>query len=219
MQATAAHQVAEQHCSRSRTNTLSYSTRWACITDSLSCTTLRVVIFDSIFHFYYARRSVPFPRLVALSGKKGNELTEETTNHLKTCCVPLHRHALKRVLIGLTTGYIIVYYGELVFRATPEREGMTVGSIIITWLAYSVMAYVFLCVVSVFQVRNVWAVFLAGAFYGWCEEGIVVQTMYGTADGPFPLSISFTGLAWLSNPLGACRFQMEAATAPRRMVI
>jgi len=141
--------------------------------------------------------------LVALSGKKGNELTEETTNHLKTCCVPLHRHALKRVLIGLTTGYIIVYYGELVFRATPEREGMTVGSIIITWLAYSVMAYVF----------------LAGAFYGWCEEGIVVQTMYGTADGPFPLSISFTRLAWLSNPLGACRFQMEAATAPRRMVI
>jgi len=103
---------------------------------------------------------------------------------------------LKRMLIGLTTGYIIVYYGELVFWATPEREGMTVGSIIITWLAYSVMAYVFLCVVSVFKVRSVWAVFLSGAFYGWFEEGIVVQTMYGSADGPFPMSISFTGLAW-----------------------
>ncbi len=35
---------------------------------------------------------------------------------------------LKRMLIGLTTGYIIVYYGELVFWATPEREGMTVSS-------------------------------------------------------------------------------------------
>jgi len=35
---------------------------------------------------------------------------------------------LKRMLIGLTTGNIIVYYGELVFWATPEREGMTVGS-------------------------------------------------------------------------------------------
>jgi len=103
---------------------------------------------------------------------------------------------LKRMLIGLTTGYIIVYYGELVFWATPEREGMTAGSIIITWLAYSVMAYVFLCVVSVFKVRNVWAVFLAGAFYGWFEEGIVVQTMYRSADGPFPMSISFTGHAW-----------------------
>jgi len=103
---------------------------------------------------------------------------------------------LKRMLIGLTTGYIIFYYGELVFWATPEREGMTVDSILITWLAYSAMAYVFLCVVSVFKVRNVWAVFLAGAFYGWFEEGIVVQTMYGTSDGPFPMSISFTGLAW-----------------------
>ncbi len=103
---------------------------------------------------------------------------------------------LKRILIGLTTGYIIVYYGELVFWATPEREGMTAGGIMITWLAYSVMAYVFLCVVSVFKVRNVWAVFLAGAFYGWFEEGIVVQTMYGTPDGSFPMSISFTGLAW-----------------------
>ncbi len=102
----------------------------------------------------------------------------------------------KRMLVGLTTGYIIVYYGELVFWATPDREGMTVNGIIASWLAYSVMAYVFLCVVSVFKVRNVWAVFLAGAFYGWFEEGVVVQTMYGTSDGPFPMSISFTGLAW-----------------------
>ncbi len=103
---------------------------------------------------------------------------------------------LKRVLIGLTTGYIIFYYGELVFWATPEREGMTINGLFITWLAYSVMAYVFLCVVSIFKARNVWAVFLAGAFYGWFEEGIVVQTMYGTPEGPFPMSISFTGLAW-----------------------
>ena len=73
---------------------------------------------------------------------------------------------------------------------------MTVGGIIGTWLVYSCMAYVFLCVVSVFNVRSVWAVYLAGAFYGWYEEGIIVQTMYGTPDGPFPLSISFTGLAW-----------------------
>lgn len=106
------------------------------------------------------------------------------------------RDFFKRMFLGLTTGYIIFYYGELVFWATPEREGMTLDSILLTWLVYSAMAYVFLCVVSVFKVRNVWAVFLAGAFYGWFEEGIVVQTMYGTSDGPFPMSISFTGLAW-----------------------
>lgn len=103
---------------------------------------------------------------------------------------------LKRLLIGLTTGYILLYYGELVFWAGPEHAGMTIPAMLVTWIAYSVMAYVFLCVVSVFRVRNMWAVFLAGAFYGWFEEGIVVQTMYGTPDGPFPLSISFTGLAW-----------------------
>ena len=103
---------------------------------------------------------------------------------------------LKRMLIGLTTGYIIFFYGELVFWATPEREGMSINSLLGTWLAYSVMAYIFLCVVSVFKVHNVWAVFLAGAFYGWFEEGIVVQTMYGASDGSFPVSISFTGLAW-----------------------
>jgi hypothetical protein len=101
-----------------------------------------------------------------------------------------------RIFIVLMTGYIIVYYGELVFWATPEREGMTIGGICVTWLAYSLFAYVFLCVVSVFKVRGPWAVFLAGAFYGWFEEGIVVQTMYGTEDGPFPMSIAFTGLAW-----------------------
>ena len=102
----------------------------------------------------------------------------------------------KRVALALCSGYIIVFYGEFVFWATPDREGLDVGGIIAVWLAYSVFAYPFLCVVSVFKVRNPWAVFLAGAFYGWYEEGIIVQTMYGSEDGPFPASISFTGLAW-----------------------
>jgi hypothetical protein len=103
---------------------------------------------------------------------------------------------LKRVLIGLLSGYILVYYGEFVFWATPDREDLLGPSTVVTWLLYSLMAYAFLCVVSVFKVRSVWSVFLAGAFYGWLEEGVVVQTMYGTPDGPFPMSIAFTGLAW-----------------------
>ncbi len=82
------------------------------------------------------------------------------------------------------------------FWATPEREDLLGGITIAMWLLYSLMSYAFLCVVSVFKVRNAWAVFLAGAFYGWFEEGIVVQTMYGSPDTPFPMSISFTGLAW-----------------------
>jgi hypothetical protein len=106
------------------------------------------------------------------------------------------KHFFKRVAVALCSGYIIVYYGEFVFWATPDREVLNTDSIIAVWLTYSVMAYPFLCVVSFFKVRNPWAVFLAGAFYGWFEEGIVAQTMYGTNDGPFPASISFTGLAW-----------------------
>lgn len=98
---------------------------------------------------------------------------------------------LKRIVIGLATGWIIVFYGELVFWATPEREGMGIGGIVAAWIGYSLMSYYFLCVVSLFKVRSAPAVFLAGAFYGWFEEGLVVQTMYGSPDGPFPMSIPF----------------------------
>lgn len=103
---------------------------------------------------------------------------------------------LRRLALALCSGYIIVYYGEFVFWATPDREGLNVGGMIAVWILYSIMAYPFLCVVSHFQVRDPWAVFLAGAFYGWFEEGLVVQTTYGSADTPFPMSISFTALAW-----------------------
>ena len=106
------------------------------------------------------------------------------------------RPFFERVAVALCTGYIIVYYGEFVFWATPDREGVNAGGIIAVWLLYSIMAYPLLCVVSVFKVRNPWAIVLAGAFYGWFEEGIVLQTTYGTSDTPFPMSISFTGLAW-----------------------
>ena len=103
---------------------------------------------------------------------------------------------LKRVLIVLTTGYILVYYGELVLWATPEREDLLGGVTIDLWLQYSLVAYVFLCVASVFNARNVWAVVRAGAFFGWFEEGVVMQTTCGTPDNSFPMSIAFTGLAW-----------------------
>jgi hypothetical protein len=102
----------------------------------------------------------------------------------------------QRVAIALSTGYIIVYFGEFMFWATPDREGMDLGGMAAVWVLYSIMAYPFLCVVSYFRVRDPWAVFLAGAFYGWFEEGLVVQTTYGTPNTPYPMSISFTALAW-----------------------
>lgn len=106
------------------------------------------------------------------------------------------RNFFHRIRLALITGYIFLYFGELVFWATPDRPGMGVGVLLITWLVYSIFGYVFLSVVSLFRARNFWAVFLAGAFFGWFEEGIVVQTTYGSTDTPFPMSIAFTALAW-----------------------
>lgn len=106
------------------------------------------------------------------------------------------RRFWERLVVTLCSGYVIVFFGEFVFWATPDREGMSFGGMLGVWLLYSVMAYPFLCVVSYFRVRDPWAVFLAGAFYGWFEEGLVVQTTYGSSDTPFPMSISFTALAW-----------------------
>lgn len=103
---------------------------------------------------------------------------------------------LERVAVALCSGYVIVYYGEFVFWATPDREGLNGTGMLAVWLLYSIMAYPFLWVVSYFKVRDPWAMFLAGAFYGWFEEGLVVQTTYGSPDTPFPMSISFTALAW-----------------------
>jgi hypothetical protein len=102
----------------------------------------------------------------------------------------------QRVLLALLNGYIFVYYGEFVFGATPDREGMHALDLLLTWAVYSLGAYLFLCLVACFRARRWEAVFLAGACFGWWIEGIIVQTTYGSAATPFPFSISFTGLAW-----------------------
>ena len=101
-----------------------------------------------------------------------------------------------RLWLSLATGYILFYYGEMIFWATPDREGIGFVNGAMTWLIYSIIGFAFLCVVSIFRARNFWAVFLAGACFGWFVEGIFVQTMYGIPETPFPMSISFTGLAW-----------------------
>ncbi len=68
----------------------------------------------------------------------------------------------------------------------------SLGNWISTWIAYSLLAYIFLRLVSYFRVKGFWALFLAGAVFGWLAEGVIVQTTYES----LPLSISFTGLAW-----------------------
>ena len=98
---------------------------------------------------------------------------------------------VKQILGVLATGYILFYYSELVFWARVKPTD-NLPEWISTWLAYSLLAFVFLTIVARFRVHTVWALFLAGAVFGWMTEGIVVQTAYED----LPLSLSFTGLAW-----------------------
>lgn len=98
---------------------------------------------------------------------------------------------LKNILLVLSTGYIFVYFSEHLFWARIRPDD-TLGGWIGAWIAYSLLAFVFLAGVSYFRVSNIWALFLAGAAFGWLAEGVVVQTTYEM----LPLSISFTGLAW-----------------------
>jgi hypothetical protein len=98
---------------------------------------------------------------------------------------------LKNILLVLSTGYIFVYFSEHLFWSRI-RPGDSFKDWFGAWMIYSLMAFVFLVLLSYFRVKNSWALFLAGAAFGWIGEGIVVQTAYAT----LPLSISFTGLAW-----------------------
>ncbi len=98
---------------------------------------------------------------------------------------------VKRLLNVLAAGYILMFYSEHVFWA-QHRGSEGLAGYIFTWLLYSFMAAIFLGVMKKFRVRSLWALFLAGALFGWLTEGVIVQTTYEN----LPLSISWTALAW-----------------------
>jgi hypothetical protein len=99
---------------------------------------------------------------------------------------------MKKAFLTLSSGYIIMFFSEQVFWARYRPDQDTPGDWLLTWLAYSLVAYVFLCAIRLFRVRQLWVLFLCGALVGWLTEGVIVQTMY--AD--FPINLAWTGLAW-----------------------
>lgn len=105
------------------------------------------------------------------------------------------RRWIQKLVVVLATGYILFCYSERMFWSFP-RPGDTVADLLLTWVVYSLLAWVFLLLVRQCRVAAFPALFLAGAVFGWLAEGVVVDTMYGNATNPFPASISFTGLAW-----------------------
>lgn len=100
---------------------------------------------------------------------------------------------VRSLVLSLSTGYVLMFFSEHLFWARA-RPGDTPGGWAMTWLAYSLLAFVFLSTVRQYRVRALEALFVAGALVGWLGEGVLVQTLYDA----FPLQISWTGLAWHS---------------------
>lgn len=98
---------------------------------------------------------------------------------------------LKQLALVLATGYIFVFFSEHLFWARLRPDD-SLKNWISAWIAYSLMAFVFLHLVTYFRIAEKWSLFLAAAAFGWLAEGLIVQTTYES----LPLSISFTGLAW-----------------------
>lgn len=103
---------------------------------------------------------------------------------------------LKKSLIVLATGYLLLFYSEMMFWNELEFDGAglieTAVQMLAMLLLYSAEALAFLQIVSWSRARTPAAVFLAGAAYGWLLEGVLYPTMYDN----FPLHIPWTGLAW-----------------------
>ena len=102
---------------------------------------------------------------------------------------------IRKAAILLASGYILFFFSERVFWSF-WRPGDTLPEFLITWFAYCLLAWIFLDLVRRFKVASFPPLFLCGAVFGWVDEGVVVDTLYGNSTNPLPLSISFTGLSW-----------------------
>ena len=102
---------------------------------------------------------------------------------------------VRKAAVILANGYILFFFSERVFWSF-WRPGDNPSEFLMTWIAYCLLGWIFLDLVRRFKVASFPPVFLCGAVFGWVGEGVVVDTLYGNATNPFPLSISFTGLAW-----------------------
>lgn len=103
------------------------------------------------------------------------------------------KRAAHNLLLSLVNGFILFVFSERPFWSV-WRPGDSLPDLIVTCLAYSTLAYLFLAIVWLFRVNDVWSLFLAGAVYGWLTEGGLMHTLYGTGE-----SARDAGAAALSN--------------------
>lgn len=105
------------------------------------------------------------------------------------------RRLLRCAPLVLGTGYILAFFSETVFWAHWRPDDSPEGRIA-QWLLYSLMAYLTLAVIRHARIQDGWTLLLAGAFFGWIDEGVFAMTMFGDPSMPFPFTIAWTALAW-----------------------
>ena len=101
----------------------------------------------------------------------------------------------RKCLLIFATGLIFLLVSEGLFYGLV-RSTDTLFGYAVTVALYCYAAWLFLIVVTYFNIKSRAALFLAGGFFGWMVEGVLVGTMYGIPDMPFPLTIPVTGLSW-----------------------
>ncbi|MCA9011711.1 MAG: hypothetical protein KDB01_18285 [Planctomycetaceae bacterium] len=102
----------------------------------------------------------------------------------------------RQLMYVLANGFVLFFFSERLFWTVFGADA-TLSDLIMTWLAYSAVAYLFLGACWWLRVGDFAAVFLAGALFGWLLEGGIAPTLYGTEpSSPFPLSLIWTAVAW-----------------------
>lgn len=96
-----------------------------------------------------------------------------------------------RIASALSAGYIFMFFSERVFWSRLTADN-TPADLLLTYLVYSILAFLFLWCIDYFRTRLWMTVLLCGAIFGWLAEGVIAHTLFEN----FPISISWTGLAW-----------------------
>jgi len=96
-----------------------------------------------------------------------------------------------RIMSALAVGGIIGFASEMQFYVTPE-SAIGPFDIPLTWLFYSVTAWLSLGLAAWVGVRGWVSLFLIGCIFGWVIEGVVVATVYDA----LPWTLPFTAMSW-----------------------
>jgi hypothetical protein len=102
---------------------------------------------------------------------------------------------LRGASLALGCGYILYFWSETVFWSSP-LQGDSLVSVVGGWLLYSSAALLLLCAAERLRAAGIWSILLLGAVFGWVVEGVYAMTVYGDGGIAFPLTLSWTALAW-----------------------